>query len=96
MREFSARLVVAVAGRTASLSSHPPYLLACSPGSAAAMTQPSAAQARREEGGGWREVGEGGEGPVAGVGGVGRTEEEREKTGEGARRGSRREEGRIS
>lgn len=92
MRKFSVRLVVAVAGRTASLSSHPSYLLACSPGSAAAMTQPSAAQARREEGGGRREVGEGGEGPVAGVvwGGERRKEKrrERERGGEaGGRRG---------
>lgn len=63
-------------GRT-SLSSHPPYLLARRPRSAAAMTQPLAARARRGRG-----EGEGGEG-----------REEGGKTGKGGEKRPRRERG---
>lgn len=73
-------------GRTASPSSHPPYLLSCSLGSAAVMTQPPAARASRER------RGRGGEGDRLG-GASGSGEESKEEggpRGKGGRRGSGR------
>ncbi|KAK2116602.1 hypothetical protein P7K49_003488 [Saguinus oedipus] len=86
-RPLRERALTVVPGRTASLASHPPYLLArfpCTAGSAAAMTQPLAAKLEGgEEGEGEDEDGQGGwmeEGRKKGKGarsGIGEKKEER-------------------